>query len=279
MRVTDKNLYMEPKLVNKFDLMIKRFEKKMDNMLLIDGDEGLGKTNIAVGACYYFAYKTKRPFSIDNIFFDLDELIKFAKSTNKQIILWDEGALGGLSLEWWKKNQIDFMKLLMISRKKGHLFIINIPKFFKLNEYLVVDRSIGLIHVYARGELERGRFVYFSKKKKEKLFYNWKKNKQRNYKKYVSFRGTFSEYLPKVIDEKLYDAKKDEAIMNFDKKDENDSRLDQRNKILFMLKNETGLSLREMSKYLEEHDVLISYGHLGDIFKDFTEKKEPPILP
>ena len=105
----------------------------------------------------------------------------------------------------------------MIARKKRHFIVICIPKFFKLNEYLVVDRSIGLLHVYARNEIERGRFVYYGKSNKEKLFYNWRRTKQRNYKRYYDFRGSFLEYLPKVIDEKAYEDKKDDAIMNFKK--------------------------------------------------------------
>jgi len=217
MLVTDKQFYMEPRLVKKLDLMIDRMKIKMDNVLTIDGDEGVGKTNLEVGIGYYISDKTGRPFSVDNIFFDLDELIDFAIKTEEQIICWDEAALGGMAQEWWRKNQVEFIKLLMIARKKKHFFIICIPKFFKLNEYLIVDRSIALIHVYARREIQRGRFVYYTKKKKEKLYYDWKKKRQRNYKKFVSFRGSFLEYLPKVLDEKAYEVKKNYAILNFRK--------------------------------------------------------------
>tara|TARA_R110000751_G_scaffold222920_2_gene325131 strand:- start:267 stop:1115 length:849 start_codon:yes stop_codon:yes gene_type:complete len=215
--VTDKKYYMDNFLVKKLDLMADRTEKKMDNLILIDGDEGQGKSNLAMGVAHYFAWKAKRTFNVDNVFFDLDELINFAKDTKDKVIVWDEGALGGMAAEWWKKNQIEFVKLLMIARKKRHFIVICIPKFFKLNEYLVVDRSIGLLHVYARNEIERGRFVYYGKSNKEKLFYNWRRTKQRNYKRYYDFRGSFLEYLPKVIDEAKYEAKKDDAIMNFKK--------------------------------------------------------------
>lgn len=217
--VTDKQFYMEPRLVDKLNLMINRFKMKMDNLILIDGDEGYGKTNLEAGICYYIAHHTGRKFDVDNIFFDLESATSFARDTSEQIIAFDEGALGGLAAEWWKKNQIEFIKLLMIARKKKHFFVICIPKFFKLNEYIVVDRSIALIHVYARNEVERGRFVYYSKLSKEKLFYNWRKTKQRRYKQYYDFRGSFLEYLPKVVDEDAYEAKKDEAIMNFNKRE------------------------------------------------------------
>lgn len=219
MKVTDKNLYIEPKLKKKLDLMILKTTGKseQDNVVLIDGDEGTGKSNIASLIAYYVAYETKRKLTIDNIFFDLDKLIDFAMKTEKQIIWWDEGALGGLASEWWMKNQKRFMKLLMIARKRRHFFIICIPKFFKLNEYFVVDRSIALIHTYADRGVNLGRFVYFTKQKKEYLFYDWKKSRKRSYRNYYDFRGRFTKTLKKVIDEKLYDRKKDEAIMGMDK--------------------------------------------------------------
>lgn len=216
--VTDREYYMDNLLIEKLNLMVDRSKRKMDNLILIDGDEGYGKSNLGAGICHYFAWKSGRAFDVNNVFFELDKAIQFAKTTVDQIIFWDEGALGGLASEWWKKNQIEFIKLLMIARKKRHFFVICIPKFFKLNEYLVVDRSIALVHVYARNEIELGRFVYYGKKSKERLFNDWRKTKQRNYKKYYNFRGSFLEYIPKVIDEDAYEAKKDYAILNFNKK-------------------------------------------------------------
>lgn len=222
MKVTDKNLYIEPKLKSKLDLMATRTlgKSEQDNVVLIDGDEGSGKTTIASLIAYYMAFVTKRELSIDNVFFDLDKLIDFAMKTEKQIIWWDEGALGGLASEWWMKNQKRFMKLLMISRKRRHFFIICIPKFFKLNEYFVVDRSIALIHTYVDKGINIGRFVYFTKAKKEYLYYDWKKSRKRSYRNHYDFRGRFTNTLGKVINEKLYDKKKDSAIMNMDKGEE-----------------------------------------------------------
>ena len=158
MIVTDKEFFIEELLVRKLDLMIKRMEGTDDNVVICSGDEGQGKTNIVAGMCYYVAFKTGRKYGIDNIFFDLDKLIAFASGTEQQIIHWDEGALGGLSMQWWKKNQQKFIQLLMIARKKRHFIIICIPKFYKLNEYIVVDRSIALIHVYSRENIHKGRF-------------------------------------------------------------------------------------------------------------------------
>ena len=222
--VTDKQFYMDPALKGKMDLCIDRCTKhKMDNLLIIDGDEGYGKSTLAVELAYYIAHQTKRPFTVDNVFFDIEKLIEFAKSTHDQIIVWDEAALGGLSTEWANKNQVELVKLLMVARKKRHFWIFNIPKFFKLNEYILVDRAIGLVHVYARKELEIGRFCYFKKKSKEQLFYDRLRTRQRFYNKHHDFHGTFPNKLKELIDEEEYEKKKDEAIMSIGKDKEKEN--------------------------------------------------------
>ena len=223
--VTDKQYYLDPKLKEKADLMIARMKHGKDNLVLIDGDEGDGKSNMSMLFGYYVAHTCNREFNLDHIFFDLDKLIEYAIQTKEQVIIWDEGALGGLASEWWNKNQKKFIKLLMIARKRKHFWIVNIPKFFKLNEYFVIDRSVGLIHVYMRGGTEHGRFVYFNQVQKEKLWETWKKTRVRSYKKWYSFHGSFNMFLGRdifkdVIDDVEYDKKKDKAIMSINKVEE-----------------------------------------------------------
>lgn len=216
--VTDKKYFLEAPLKERLDLMIKRMTQgNKDNLLLIDGNEGDGKTNMELAIAYYVAYETKREFNLDHVFFDIEKLMEFGQKTSEQIICWDEGALGGLALEWWNKNQRKFLKFLMVARKKKHFFVICIPKFFKLNEYLVVDRSIGLVHVYMRNGIEHGRFVYFNERQKEKLYQDWRKKHIRNYKMLYNFRGSFPMTMGLgIVDEKAYEDKKDIAILSIE---------------------------------------------------------------
>lgn len=220
-RVTDKNFYMEDRLKKKLDLMIKRCtgNNKKDTVLLVEGGEGEGKSNLSVQIAYYVHKQTGRPFGVDNIYFNLSPMIEHAKSHKDQIYVWDEPALEGLSTDWFKQVQKDLIKLLMMARKKRHFFIINITKFFKFPEYIVVDRSIGMIHVYSYQELKPGFFVYYNRKSKEYLYNNFRKQRARMYKKYYNFRGRFSWMLPQLIDEKAYEKKKDEAIEQIGKVD------------------------------------------------------------
>lgn len=253
--VTDKHYSMEKALKEKLDLMIGRMTgpNKKDNLVLIDGDEGDGKSNMAMGIAYYVHDQTKRPFTVDNVYFNLEDLTTKALAEKEQIYVWDEGALGGLAGDWWNKNQKKFIKLLMVARKRRHFFIICIPKFFKLNEYLVLDRSIALIHVYLRNGIHHGRFVYFSKSAKEKLYYDWRKSRFRNYAKYYNLRGTFGEVLPLVIDEAEYDRKKDLAILSIDKDDDvKDERTIRKNLQIIWTKRMITLGILPKSEVLKD---------------------------
>ncbi len=216
MIITDKKYYLDNALKEKLDLMCDRTsgKRKFDNVVLIDGNEGYGKTNMAVGCAYYVAYKLKRKYDVSRVFFNLDSMIEYALKTKKQIIHWDEAALGGMASEWWKKNQIKFMKFLMIARKKQHFFFICIPRFYKLNDYLCVDRSIALIHVYARQNIHLGRFTYYGVNSKEELYNNWRSSKKRKYGEVYDIHGTFIEALPKLLDEKKYEKMKDKGILS-----------------------------------------------------------------
>lgn len=265
--VTDKQYYLDPKLKEKLDLMIARMKHGKDNLLLVDGDEGDGKTNMSMIVGYYFAHTTNREFNLDHIFFDLDKLIDFAIKTKEQVIIWDEGALGGLASEWWNKNQKKFIKLMMIARKRKHFWVVNIPKFFKLNEYFVIDRSVGLIHVYLSGGTLHGCFVYFNQIQKEKLWETWKKSRVRSYKRWYSFHGRFIMFLGKkrfkdIIDEVKYDKRKDEAIMSIAKEPEKkESEVDMKMRdflVKKMLEEDPTLTARKIAEKIGNSIHIIS---------------------
>lgn len=223
-RVTDLNFYMDDMLKGKLDLLIKRCTQpnpKRDALLLIEGGEGEGKSNLSFQIGYYVSQQTGRSFGVDNVFFKAEELLKFTQNTENQIIIYDEPALDMMSAEWWKKEQMDIVKILMTARKKRHFIIFNITKFYKFQEYIVVDRSLGMIHVYSRNEIEPGRFVYIKKKSIEILYNSYRYSKKRLYKKFTSFRGTFPDFIEGIIDVEKYEKKKDEAILSIGTTKEN----------------------------------------------------------
>ncbi|KKL18056.1 hypothetical protein LCGC14_2479340 [marine sediment metagenome] len=253
-------------LAQKLDLMIDRMgnKRKSDNLLLVEGDEGLGKTNMAVIVGDHISKITGRSFSNKNIFFDADKMFEFAKSTEKQIIVWDEPALSGLSTDWHNKTQKNLIKLLMMVRKKRHFMIFCFTKFFKFNEYIVVDRAIGMIHMYSSDGLNVGRWAYFKNQSKEALYNYWRTTRRRAYKKFYDFRGKVSWKLPKIIDEKAYEKEKDKAILSIggDKSETLDNR---ENKLFFVKKfvkvwieKQIKIKGKDLSELFEIHNNTIS---------------------
>lgn len=208
---------MDNALKKKIDLMIKRCTQKnpkKDSLLLIEGGEGEGKSNFSFQIGYYTSYVTGREFSSKNVFFHADKLLKFAQETENQIIIYDEPSLDMMGAEWWKQEQLNIVKLLMTARKKRHFFIFNLTKFYKFQEYIVVDRAMGMIHVYSRKEIEPGRFVFIKRKAIEIMYNTYRKNKQRLYKKYTSLRGTFPDFVEGTMDIENYERNKNAAIMS-----------------------------------------------------------------
>lgn len=214
MIVTDKKYYMDENLLGKLRLCAKRcMRRDMDSLMIVDGDEGLGKTTISCSCAYYVHHLTKMPFSTANVFFEVDDMIQFAAKTERQVIIWDEAALSALSSEWYNKSQLKLIKFLMVSRKKNHFYFFNIPKIFKLKDYLAIDRSLGLIHVYSPDELKRGSFAYYRKDPKERLYRDWMQRRFKSYKLKYDFRGSFVNALSKVIDVEAYDKIKEDMIV------------------------------------------------------------------
>lgn len=192
MIVTDLEYHLETKLVNKLDLMVTRVENtNKDALINIEGAEGEGKTNSSFAVSYYFKYKTGRDIFL---FFRLQKMIDFAKKTECKIIIWDEPSLDALRTDWFKQVNKDLLRLLMTCRKKKHILIFNLTKFYKFSEYVVVDRAICLIHMYSKQERIAGRFVYIKRKNLERLYNDYTKKKLRSYKLLKSFGGSFPKF-------------------------------------------------------------------------------------
>ena len=215
MIITDKQYSLEKKMVEYVDRMALRVSTpapKLDYALLVDGYEGYGKSNISCGIAYRIAEQTGRSFTLDNIFFDPEELIKFSTHNKDEIIMWDEMALVALAMERGNKWQLAIIQTLMMARKNRHFFIFCIPRFFRLKE-AIIERCMGLVHVYARNQTQLGRFFFYKRSALEAMYESWKKTRRKpNYSRYTTVRGSFGECLPLIIDDVAYDKKKDVAI-------------------------------------------------------------------
>ncbi len=263
---------LEANLVKKLDLMIERCGNqgsKKDTVLLCEGAEGEGKTTLSIAIAYYVAEQTGREFNVARVFFDVDKMIEFAQSTEKQIIIWDEPALQALSTDWASSAVKNLTRLLMMARKKQHFILINMTKFYKFNEYVVVDRPMALIHVYSRKNIQSGRFMYIRKKCLEPLWRDYRFRKVRSYKKYSSkaIRGTFPDILnPKYknnvlseFDNDTYEKEKDAAIMEIGKVEKKDKKVEWRIDRLIKFKQKfPKMTMKEYGEILGVSEATIS---------------------
>jgi len=192
------------------NILIKRFKHNYDNLIIINGGEGTGKSSFAIGLCALYAHKLGIDFSVDNITFSGKEMVGLAASKKKSIILYDEAIQGLMGAQWQNKTQQTIIQALMMARKNNNLFVLCVPAFERLNPYLVYDRAILLIDVYTKG-YKRG-FASIYNKKKIRQYYDMKKAKKDRKPKPV-FQVRFLDHSKTVIDKDAYEKKKDQAIM------------------------------------------------------------------
>ena len=259
--LTDKKIPFNREFIKKMDLMIERVTQsnpKLDTVFQNEGGEGLGKTTFSVAQGYYISYQTGKPFSEKNVFLDIKKAIDFAKTTEGQIIIFDEPAKGVLKMQWRTILQQNLIELLMLSRKKRHFIIFNFVKFYKFNEYIVVDRCLGMAHLYERRDRKGYAFAYIPRARLEDLYNDAIKKHQRNYFKYSIFTGEFPDVLNpnkkyNILDKfdfETYDKEKDRVIASIGEK-EPDEKPDERTIKIQLFKqlhqNLDKISLKDLS--------------------------------
>ena len=187
--------------------------REQDAAILIDGREGSGKSNVGTILAYRIASLTGRKFDHNNIFFNMEDMIKFAGSTKEQIIMWDEAVLGGMAADWSNFSQKKLISMLMVCRKKKHVFLFIIPRFYKLTTG-IIERMHCMFHVFENKDQVPGYFMLIGEQSLEDLFLDWRRTRRAWYSKYKKGSiGHFPWIMPDLIDYDAYDDKKDAAIL------------------------------------------------------------------
>jgi hypothetical protein len=228
--VTDLKYYMDGYLRDNLNEVPKFLKEGWDCVIILSGNAKvrIGKSTLAMQIAYYLAWllnelrkKSKLvsennpvPFDNTNIAFDPDEVRKLATNKPKNsVLVYDEGRAGldsARAMENINKAMQDFFQEC---GQYGHVIIIVLPDFFKLNDTIAIPRSLFLINVYHDANYRRGYFSFFNEKKKE-LLYIFGKKKWGSDSKYMSvnddFHGRFTPYFP--INKEIYDEQKRTAL-------------------------------------------------------------------
>jgi hypothetical protein len=228
--VTDLRYRMDGYLIDNLNEVPKFLKKAWDCVIIVSGNAKvrIGKSTIAMQTAYYIAWllnelNIKRglaqkgnpvPFDNSNVVFDPEALMKVAeKKPRNSVLVYDEGRAGldsARAMENINKAMQDFFQEC---GQYGHVIIIVLPDFFKLNETIAVPRSLFLINAYTDKNYNRGFFSFYSEHRKELLYIIGKK-KWGSSSKYMAvddnFHGKFCDYFP--INKELYDEQKKEAL-------------------------------------------------------------------
>jgi len=124
-----------------------------DNIIVLDGDEGAGKSSLAATLLHHIheLWGFKPPDPEDVIFDWGDWDRQYSYKAKRQVYWIDEGGDLLLNLDWNSESIRRFRKLVMKARALNSTIIICIPDFWVLDKYIREHRARWRIYVEDRG--------------------------------------------------------------------------------------------------------------------------------
>ncbi len=172
-KYSKEGIYFDGKLLQVLNRMKERQEKNFDNVILLVGDVGSGKSTLTF-LMLYFMLSGK--LSMENIGIGAEDSIqKISKLPNKGGIDLDDASSIFYGSDHASKKQKQAIKVLHLCRSKNLTILLTTPDLFKLNSYLVAQRVRAVIKVYVTDNLDRGRFAFYGHKKVKALYFLGKK--------------------------------------------------------------------------------------------------------
>ena len=208
--------------VNLDTLADKIADDQQFNLLITgSGSTRVGKSFFCTQVASYLTskvnelHKTKNVFTLKNMVFKSEDLIKKALNMPKySVLVLDEG--DDLVEHYWSKLSRDLRRFF---RKCGQLnifVILVLPDFFELPKTYAITRTICLLDVHFVRKFERGYFSFYNFKKKRSLYL-----KGRKYADYdmvsSNFRGRFINFC--TINQEDYRKKKWNDLQEGEKED------------------------------------------------------------
>lgn len=181
-------------------------KKDWDMVFIVDGNEGSGKSWLAIQAAYY----CDPTLTLDRVAFTPKEFRTCVMRADKyQSVIYDEAFTGLSSRATMTYINRTLVNMLAEIRQKNLFVFIVMPTFFDLDRYAALWRSRGLIHVYTGQGFKRGYFAFYNTDRKKHLYIEGKKYYS-YYKPKPNFIGRFTNTIP--IDEEAYRKKKLDSL-------------------------------------------------------------------
>lgn len=208
--------YIEKALADVLDKRIyDMMHSKLDMTIICQGVEGSAKSFFMKMIAKYISTKTGTPFTLDNIHFRSDDLIKHADTSYQngikyQVNILDESRTDLFSGSTNSKETKRFNNWLSLNRSMNYCNIVILPSVWDLTKYVTLHRATMIITTYMvkdnEGHSKRGYFYVTGTKNKAKLYKVLEKKYTRIPESMRLIRGRFPQ--TDVIDEKAYEKKK-----------------------------------------------------------------------
>ena len=247
----------------------KVLKKDRDWVCVVDGEEGVGKSVLAMQIARYLDPN----FNLDKIVFTSDDFLKAIKDPKTKkgdCILLDESfnaANNRSSLTEVNKSMIGVATEM---RQKNLFIIMVLPSFFDLDKYFALWRCKALVHVFF-DEHEDRHYILFPKEHKKYLYLNGKKTY--NYNKPKSPFPVFNFPNHYVVDEIEYRAKKSEAFKKRTVSQSARNWMNQRNSYIKFIIKSLGLSQQDVAKIPANYGFpTMSQQHMSRIMKEIDDE-------
>jgi len=182
----------------------KQLTKDRDYFTVIDGQEGEGKTTLAVNQCAWVSPS----FNMDDVCFTFEDFLRRLKVSNPgDSILVDEGANLLFSRDAMQRDNRGAIKIVTQVRYKCIHICIAIPNFHIIDTYVREHRTKLLVHILTRGTYK----AIIDRNSIKKISLKGKQGKNVNgiaLKSGTFYQGNFRKDFPITIPYAEYDEKK-----------------------------------------------------------------------
>lgn len=241
-------------------------KKDRDFVMVVDGEEGSGKSVLAMQIAKYLDSR----FDLRQLVFNSDQFLDMIKVVPKNsCIVLDEAYAASNARASLSEVNRSMIGVATEMRQRNLYVIFVLPTFFDLDKYFALWRCRALIHVYFNKEGGRGRYIIFPKTQKKLLYLNGKK--KYDYSKpqspYPACR--FFNYYP--VDEVEYRLKKSRAFKKRAVSNRTKEWLLQRNALIVGLLMECNFSQQKVSDLLVKYNAkALDRTVISDIHKAYT---------
>lgn len=208
MRIKREHLWSMEELAGE---LVARQNNDFDNLIIIDGNRGIGKSTLAYKILQAVARLRGEKFNPkEEIVFERQEVIKKLDNFGKYFrLLCDEMIAVGYKREFWNRDQIILIKMFNMYRDKCGIIIMCVPDFFSLDkDFLnlislrisVRRRGFAVLHMPSTNEYDPDKWDI---KKNIKIESKFKKDKP-DYKKISTWIGYLQFGDLKVKQKEMY---------------------------------------------------------------------------